>query len=374
MSFKVRPFRGGWEVDIHYRTADGKRLRERRVAPVTSRTAATRWGEALANQIVLRHGIEVMEPPPTLSEFAPRFLNEFCVGERQKFSGIKRKEIALRVHLIPLLGSKRLDEITTEDVGRVKVRLRGQSASSTNNVLTVLSKLLKVAVEWGILDAAPCAVRLLPRARGEAAFWDFDELDRLETAARSVGPTAHLIVLLGALAGLRLGEQIALQWVDVDIARARLTVRRNDWRGHLDVPKGGRAGAVELCQRLVDALSDHRPRSQLLSRDGRVLCREDGSPLTERIVRRCVEAAERLAGLPARGVHSLRHTFGAHLAIRGASPTAIQQLLRHADLAATQRYVHLTPAARESAVRLLDQRVPATPPLAPGDTRALTPR
>jgi site-specific recombinase XerD len=86
-----------------------------------------------------------------------------------------------------------------------------------------------------------------------------------------------------------------------------------------------------------------------------VLCRADGSPLTERIVRRFIEAAERAANLPSRGVHALRLTFGAHLAMRGASPKAIQELMRHADLSMTQRYTHLGPAARESAVRLLDR-------------------
>jgi integrase len=359
MSMKVRPFRGGWEVDIHYRLADGTRMRERRVAPVSSRTSATRWGETLAKQILLRDGIQVMDAPPTLAEFAPPFLTEYCVGERQKASGIQRKEIALRVHLVPLLGKKRLDEITTEDVARVKVRLRGQSASSVNNVLTVLSKLLKVAVEWRVIDAVPCTVRLLPRARGEAAFWDFEELDRLEAAAESVGPTALLVVLLGALAGLRLGELVALQWTDVDLARSRLTVRRNDWRGHIDTPKGGRSGVVDLCDRLADALAAHQVHSRLLAQDDRVLCRPDGRPLTERIVRRHMEAAERLAGLPHRGVHALRHSFGAALAMRGASPKAIQELMRHADLSMTQRYTHLSPAARETAVRLLDQPTPS---------------
>jgi hypothetical protein len=40
--------------------------------------------------------------------------------------------------------------------------------------------------------------------------------------------------------------------------------------------------------------------------------------------------------------------------MKGASPKAIQELMRHADLAMTGRYTHLSPAARESAVRLLD--------------------
>ena len=67
-----------------------------------------------------------------------------------------------------------------------------------------------------------------------------------------------------------------------------------------------------------------------------------------------MERAERLAGLPAKGAHALRHTFGAHLAMRGASPKAIQELMRHSDLSMTQRYTHLSPAARRSAIELLD--------------------
>jgi integrase len=196
---------------------------------------------------------------------------------------------------------------------------------------------------------------MLTRVHREADFWDFHELDRMEEAATAVGPSAEVIVALGSLAGLRLGEMIALRWTDVDLPRQRITVRQNDWRGHVDLPKGGRSGTVDLCQRLADVLAAHQARSRLLSQDGRVLCRDDGSPLTERIVRRFVEAAERAANLPPRGVHALRHTFGAHLAMRGASPKAIQELMRHADLSMTARYTHLSPAARESAVRLLDQ-------------------
>ena len=37
---------------------------------------------------------------------------------------------------------------------------------------------------------------------------------------------------------------------------------------------------------------------------------------------------------------------------------AIQELAGHRDLVTTQRYMHLTPAAVEGAIRLLDQRTP----------------
>ena len=47
-------------------------------------------------------------------------------------------------------------------------------------------------------------------------------------------------------------------------------------------------------------------------------------------------------------------TFCSHLAMRGAPARAIQELAGHQDLTTTQRYMHLSPAAIEGAIRLLD--------------------
>ena len=56
-----------------------------------------------------------------------------------------------------------------------------------------------------------------------------------------------------------------------------------------------------------------------------------------------------------KGVHILRHTFCSHLSMRGAPARAIQELAGHADLTMTQRYMHLSPAALDAAIRLLDE-------------------
>jgi hypothetical protein len=40
--------------------------------------------------------------------------------------------------------------------------------------------------------------------------------------------------------------------------------------------------------------------------------------------------------------------------MRGAPATAIQELAGHKELSMTQRYMHLSPAAIDAAIRLLD--------------------
>ncbi|PYR54312.1 MAG: site-specific integrase, partial [Acidobacteria bacterium] len=86
----------------------------------------------------------------------------------------------------------------------------------------------------------------------------------------------------------------------------------------------------------------------------RVLCQADGSPMSADIVKHHVERAARRAQIAQNGVHRLRHTFCSHLAMRGAPARAIQELAGHQDLMTTQRYMHLSPAALDSAIRLLD--------------------
>jgi hypothetical protein len=44
--------------------------------------------------------------------------------------------------------------------------------------------------------------------------------------------------------------------------------------------------------------------------------------------------------------------------MRGAPARAIQELAGHKDLSTSQRYMHLSPAAVEAAVRLLEQPNP----------------
>src|SRR4249919_996049 len=144
MSVRVRKYkRGGWEVDIRVMLPDDTEHRQRRRAPMASKSAAQRWGEE--RERAWYHSLTHSQPEPetepdqeaitkaevpTLQEFAPRFMDGYVRANRQKPSGIAAKQTILDVHLIPQLGSKRLDDITSEDVQHLKNHLR-QKAPKT---------------------------------------------------------------------------------------------------------------------------------------------------------------------------------------------------------------------------------------------------
>ncbi|HZT75878.1 MAG TPA: hypothetical protein VFA27_04415 [Vicinamibacterales bacterium] len=157
---------GGWEVDIRVPLPDGTLIRERKKAPATSKTAAQRWAEA-RERVLLVNGKpkpvkkQEVQQTPTLAEFAGRFVDGYAKANRLKPSGIAAKKTVLSVHLIPQLGDKRLDQITTEDVQQLKSALGHRAAKTVNNVLTVLSVMLRTAVEWDVITRVPCTIKLL---------------------------------------------------------------------------------------------------------------------------------------------------------------------------------------------------------------------
>ena len=206
-------------------------------------------GEARERELLIHRPATPIKPRkevPTLSEFAERFMEGHARANRQKPSTIVTKEILLRVHLMPRLGAKRLDAITSEDVQRLKRTLCAKAPKTTNNILTVLRTLLKAAVEWDVIDRIPCIIRLLKAPKPSAAFHDFETYEHLVEAARITDPNAYFIVLLGGEAGLRCGEMIALKWADIDLAKRQVCIQRSEWDGHVTSPKGGRLRYIPL--------------------------------------------------------------------------------------------------------------------------------
>jgi integrase len=363
MTVKVRPYRGSkdkWEVDIRFEWPNGETYRERVKAPVSARTGAQRWGEQRERDYLTRGKAaldeqEVTEQKlkqvPTVADFIPRFIEEHCRADRLKPSTLQSNRQALTHNIAPRIGCRRLNEVTNVDIQRIKAEMADKSPKTVNNALCALSVMLKKSIEWGVIDVMPCTIKLLRVTHDERAFYDFDDYERLVTAAPKVDPRIHIAILLGGDAGLRMGEVIALEWGRVNFGRGVLVIAKSEWRGHVSAPKSGKVREVKMTQRLLQALKAHRHL-----RGDRVLVLDNGDGFNRETLRKWTMRVERVAGLPVTGrFHVLRHTFCSHLAMESAPAKAIQELAGHADLTTTMRYMHLSPSARDSAIEKLDE-------------------
>ncbi len=379
---KIREYRrrgkpmGCWEADVRLPLPSGEFYRERVRVPVTGKTSAKRWADAREAEVISLarqgldgeaiharlNGTEVRKEAqvPTVAEFKERFI-EHAKANRQKASTVYAKESILRGHLVPVLGTKRLDEITDADVQALKVTLAERKPKTVNNVLATLSKLLRVAKRLGVIDTLPVeSFELLKAPQGAVPFYTFEEFAALVAAAERHDPRTLAAVLLGGDAGLRAGEVIGLELPDVSRANKLITVERQVWRSVVDTPKGGRGRPVPMTDKLAAALAAVRHL-----RRTRVLLQDDGSELTAKALRSWMKSAQRLAGLkPTGNFHILRHTFCSHLAMRGANPKTIQELAGHTNLSTTMRYMHLAEGQKEQAIRLLDRRPTLPAPVA----------
>ena len=304
---------------------------------------------------------------PTFEQFAREFL---ALADRNR-SDYRNKERELRLHLVPLLGPLRLDEINARVVDQVRARLRtagGPSATSRrtrdrkgqpvsrrrkggarspktiNNILGTLRTLLNRAHEYGLIQFVP-KIRFEKEAETDPEFLDFEETTALVDA---LDDEWRVLVLFAIRTGLRRGELMELRWSDLSLEGARPYVRvrralKRDERGAWVVKstKGNRPRRIPLSRDLVPVLREHRG-----ARRGAKLVfpASDGGYLNPDGLYRALVAASHRTGLQKHvHPHMLRHTFGSHCTMRGVMAEKIRQWMGHASLKTTERYAHLRP-------------------------------
>jgi integrase/recombinase XerC len=159
------------------------------------------------------------------------------------------------------------------------------------------------------------------------------------------------VLELAYSSGLRVGELTALNLSDLDLTRGRVLVRSG---------KGGKDRLVPVGRPAVTALRrwiEKRSRPADPTAGSALFLGRRGGRLCDREVRRILKRRLLQAGLDPRfSPHSLRHSFATHLLSSGADLRSIQEMLGHARLTATERYVHVDLEALRRAYRALPAR------------------
>jgi integrase len=153
---------------------------------------------------------------------------------------------------------------------------------------------------------------------------------------------------IAACTGLRLGELRALRWRDVDLKGAMLSVSRSISAGKETSTKSRRARTVPLADQAIAEFERLGQRDHFTSREDHVFCRSDGGALDGGAIRKRFIRAQKKAGVRVRRFHDLRHTFGT-LAIRRFDLVSVKEMMGHAQLRTTERYLHSKPRPGDAA-------------------------
>jgi integrase len=257
------------------------------------------------------------------------------------------------------LGPRALDRITVDELtGYMRTRAaEGRAPKTISNHMVFAHAVFAYAVRRGWARANPVAALDRPRSTGASPDIRFLTLEEVEALLRAVpdddlGRVERVLYLTAAMSGLRLGELLALRWLDVDWPVALIRVRQSYSRSTWGTPKTlSSARAVPLADRLAGELDRHFQTSAFTG-DGDLVFAHPllGTPLDASKLRKRMGGAMGRAGLGARwgrknGItfHSFRHTFATRMAAAGAPLRAIQEWLGHEGAGTTEVYRHYSP-------------------------------
>lgn len=314
-----------------------------------------------------RQGIPTPSRSAKLSEWLPYWLEEHVKPHRKRTTYVKY-EMHVRLYLVPLLGARRLESLTTANVRKMIGAVTAQaSAATAKEAHRVLRTALTAACREELISRN--VVQLVPAPRVEPRElrpWSLDETLTFLEAARA-DPLYPAFVLAVAL-GLRRGEILGLQWQDIDLDRRTLTVRTTLHRGgkelYLDTTKNRRARVIPIPLMCVAPLRWQRLRQAarkaavgaMWHESDHVFTTGSGRPIEPRNLYRSFQRIAASAGLPPVRLHDTRHGCASLLFAAGVAPRTVMEILGHSQIAVTMNvYTHVSDDGRREAMSHMDR-------------------
>jgi integrase len=283
----------------------------------------------------------------TFDKVCDLYVEEGC--ETKKPSTIATDKGRIERHIKPLLGKKRIGEITRADIEKFmrdvangktaadeKTKARGRAIveggkGTATRTVGLLGGIMSFAVARQFRTDNPVrGVKRYTDKKGET-FLSPTELGKIGAALASLeadgaNPSAVAIIRLLAFTGARKSEISGLRWSEVDIERGYL--RLGDSKtGAKVIPIGAPAREVLASVPAIEGTDFVFPAST-------------GAGHFQG-VERVWQKVRTLAGFSTLRLHDLRHSFASVGLARGDALPIIGAILGHADVKTTSRYAHL---------------------------------
>lgn len=235
--------------------------------------------------------------------------------------------------LLPLIGAVPVDLLGPDRIEDCLGKLAAVVSSSTvNRYRSLIQSIFAFAVRAGTIAINPVSKVKRYKERESRVRWlKPDEEKKLRAEVDTNTHEAELNLALHT--GMRRGEQFRLEWKNVDLENAILTVSGKTGQRHIVANKK----AIDA----LEVLKKRTGKQRFVSPGANFKAGRDWSRWFEKAIKR--------AGVLDFKWHDLRHTFASRLVMRGVDIRTIQELLGHKSIVMTMKYSHLAQDHRQSA-------------------------
>ena len=267
----------------------------------------------------------------------------------------RRYASLINIHIIPALGSIKLQAITKNHINALMLQMRekGQSARSQQQARAVLSAAFESALEDDLVTSNP-VIKSRTITLDSAQIHPLSLAEVHALLAKTKGVQMQARVRMAVLYAMRQGEALGLRWQDIDFGSGILEIRNQiqmiEGKFQLTGLKTDRSRrSVALTSASLLALEKHQVIVQKMrdasgsswTENDFVFPYFDGSahPSTPDYNnwKRCL----RLCGIKTRRLHDARHTAATLMYAQGVGIEVISRALGHSSSAITSKlYVH----------------------------------
>lgn len=239
----------------------------------------------------------------------------------------KKDESRIRRHILPVLGSIKVNAVSTEDISNLHFSITNKNGRyEANRTLEILSVMFSRSYQWGYKLSFNPAKGVKENREIKRDRWvTREELPRLLEAIEAE-PNDYIrrVFLLYLLIGLRKTELLSARWDDVDFDGREISIPQT---------KSGRPHYLPLSEAALTILLD-TPRME-----GNPFV-FPGAKASSHLVN--IEKAWRRVRAKANvedvRIHDLRRTVGSWLAQQGESLHLIGRILNHSSTSTTATY------------------------------------
>lgn len=284
----------------------------------------------LAKELEQRTGKRVLSVAPLVGVVAVAYLDWH--KDQYPSSHYRTKQI-VDDHIVPKFEYVAADQLGIRQVEKWgNDRAKVVSAGSAAKEVRTLKAMLNWAVRSQLIDANPVSLAVPPQdvVSNPMHWYSMEELHALYTATRDVQWRAAWQLMVNT--GMRRTEAKQLSWENVRtdslmiVSTEEARSKSRKWR---EIPLSVNAKVA------LDALKNETPYVLPISTAGA-------------ISNRFIDDASR-AGVGG-SVHSLRHSFGTHQAFKGTPVRTLQELMGHASIVTTMKYMHVAEEHLKTAI------------------------